>query len=72
MRSRESDHVDGCGHLPQNAGHLLSDLLTESQVRVSENKIRLHDKESQLMFFRKTDDSVYKNLRNAVLRNVEL
>jgi hypothetical protein len=57
MRSREPAHVDGCGHLPQNVGHPLSELRTESQFLVSENKIRLHDKKNHLVLFRKRVDS---------------
>ena len=63
MRNRETAHIDGCGHLPQNVRHPLSELCTESQFLVSENKIRLHDEESQLMLFRKTVDSVCKDCR---------
>jgi hypothetical protein len=58
MRSCEPPHVDGCGHLPHNVGHPLSELLRESQLLVSEKKIRLHDNENHLMLFRKTVDSV--------------
>jgi hypothetical protein len=58
MRSREPGHVDGCGHLLQNVGLPLSELRTESQFLVPENKIRLHDNENHLMLFRKTVDSV--------------
>jgi len=60
MRSREPAHVDGCGHLPQNVGHPLSELRTESQFLVSEKIIRLHDKENHLMLFRKTVDILWR------------
>jgi len=30
MRIREPAHVEGCGHLPQNIGHSLPKLRTDS------------------------------------------